>query len=221
VRIVAVIPVKRASQGKQRLAGVLDPATRRQLVTVMLEHVLQAVAAAQGLAGVRVLTSDRALVPAGIERIPDPGAGLNAALAAAARILAGQEADAMLVLPADIPFVTTPDVEALLLLARPRRVVVVPDTRGVGTNALLLAPPRALEPQFGPASFAAHRESAAAAGADCIVRCCANIGRDIDEPGDLAQLLDEAPARFGFVRFTREASCNEPGWYGELRSAPR
>jgi 2-phospho-L-lactate guanylyltransferase len=205
VRVTAVIPLKQASQCKQRLAGVLDAARRRRLVEAMLERVLDAVGSAEGLAGLGVLTSDASLVPAGIERLPDPGSGLNAALAATAAVLTARGAEAMLVLPGDLPFITAGDVEALLALARPRRVIVVPDARGSGTNALLLAPPRALVPQFGPGSLSAHLTSADAAGAECQVCVSARIGRDIDEPADLSPLL--ADARFDFLRVSAEARC--------------
>jgi 2-phospho-L-lactate/phosphoenolpyruvate guanylyltransferase len=207
VRIIAVIPVKPASQGKQRLATVLDATLRRRLVGAMLECVLGAALGARGLAGVGILTTDRSLVPAGIEQLTDPGTGLNAALAATASVLTARGVEAMLVLPGDLPFIVAADVDALLELARPDRVVVVPDARGAGTNALLLAPPRVLLPQFGPGSLSAHLTAASAAGADCRVSVCARIGRDIDEPCDLAPLLAEAPGRFGFLRFTAEARC--------------
>jgi len=207
VRIIAVIPVKPATQGKQRLAAALDSATRQRLVREMLEHVAGTVRRAHGLTGVGILTSDHSLVPPGIEQLPDPGAGLNAALAATAAALAARGTDAMLVLPGDLPFIITPDVEALLELARPGRIVVVPDARGAGTNALLLAPPQALMPQFGTGSLSAHLMSAAATAADCVVRVCPNIGRDIDEPGDVVTLLEQAPARFHFLRVNAEARC--------------
>lgn len=197
--------MKPAGAGKQRLAAVLDAAARRHLVAVMLERVVHAVASAQGLAGLAVLTSDRAVVPPGIEQLPDPGGGLNPALAATAEALRTRGAEAMLVLPGDLPFITACDVEAVLQLARPGRVVVVPDVRGSGTNALLLAPPGALVPQFGPGSLSAHLASAAAAGRDALVRVCANIGRDIDEPLDLAPLVQDA--RFDFLRCRPETRC--------------
>jgi 2-phospho-L-lactate/phosphoenolpyruvate guanylyltransferase len=203
VRITAVIPVKPA--GKQRLAGVLDAAMRRRLVEAMLERVLDAAGSAQGLAGLGILTRDASLVPAGIEQLPDPGTPLNEALAATAAVLAGRGAEAMLVLPGDLPFITASDVEALLALARPRRVVVVPDARGSGTNALLLAPAQVLAPHFGPGSLSAHLAAAAAACVDCQVCVSAPIGRDIDEPADLGPLLDEA--RFDFLRWPAEARC--------------
>ena len=52
-------------------------------------------------------------------------------------------------------------------------VTIVPDRHGTGTNALLLAPPDAIDPSFGPGSFARHRLAAEAAGADVRRRAAA------------------------------------------------
>ncbi len=66
-----------------------------------------------------------------------------------------------------------------------REVVIVPDRHGTGTNALLLTPPDAIEPAFGPGSFARHRELAGTAG----VAELPSLTLDIDTPEDLATLL--------------------------------
>jgi len=208
VRIVAVIPVKPAAECKQRLAPMLDRGLRQRLVQIMLDCVVRALDSAHGLAGIAVLTNDESLVPRGVERIADPGGGINAALAAAAVQLSAQGAQGMLVLPGDVPRVTGSDIEGLLELARHGRAIVVPDARGSGTNALLLAPPALLAPQFGPRSLAAHLEAARAVGVPAIVHGCPNISRDIDEPGDVAALLDPAAdARFGFLRSLQGVLC--------------
>jgi len=68
-------------------------------------------------------------------------------------------------------------------------VVIVPDRHGSGTNALLLAPPDAIAPAFGPESFERHRELADAAGVRCDVARPPSLLIDIDTPADLAALL--------------------------------
>ena len=69
--------------------------------------------------------------------------------------------------PATAPRSTRRELDALLARARPRRgreVVIVPDRHGTGTNGLLLAPPDAIAPSFGPDSCERHRALARAAG---------------------------------------------------------
>jgi 2-phospho-L-lactate guanylyltransferase len=209
MRIVAVIPVKPAAECKQRLAPVLDSRTRRRLVQIMLDCVVSAASSAHGLSGLQILTNDRSLVPRGIGRIADPGGGVNAGLAAAAELLSGQAVDAILILPGDIPLVTGADIESLLELVMPGRLVVVPDASGSGTNALLLAPPTLVVPRFGAGSLAAHLRVAVESGAHTMVHSCPNIARDMDEPRDLAALLEQSrDPRFDFLRSVPLELCS-------------
>ena len=67
-------------------------------------------------------------------------------------------------------------------------MVIVPDRHGSGTNALLLDPPAAIEPAFGPGSFARHAALAAGAEVPVHVGRLASLELDVDTPGDLAAL---------------------------------
>jgi 2-phospho-L-lactate/phosphoenolpyruvate guanylyltransferase len=201
VRIVAVIPVKPAPQCKQRLSAALDSRARRQLVEIMLDRVVEAVRGVHTLDAVHILTSEQSVVPHGAERIEDASAEVNAGLAAAARLLCERGAEAMLVLPGDIPLVTSADIEGIVALAAPRGMVLVPDSTRSGTNALLLAPPTLVVPRFGPGSLAAHLRAAFEVGTRAVVHECANVARDIDEPRDIAWLLEVSrDSRFDFLR---------------------
>src|SRR4051812_8083228 len=55
-------------------------------------------------------------------------------------------------------------------------VVIVSDRHGAGTNALLLTPPRALSPSFGPGSLARHAARARAGGATVRVAHAPSLG---------------------------------------------
>ena len=71
--------------------------------------------------------------------------------------------DRALLVPGDTPLLDPHEVDDLLA-TRERRglaAVVVPDRHGTGTNALLLAPPDAIEPSFGPGSLERHLAAAA------------------------------------------------------------
>jgi 2-phospho-L-lactate guanylyltransferase len=81
---------------------------------------------------------------------------------------------------------------------RAREVVIVPDRHGTGTNGLLLCPPDAISPSFGPGSCARHQALARAAGATCRLERPASLLLDIDTGEDLAELrrrLAGGPAR--------------------------
>jgi 2-phospho-L-lactate/phosphoenolpyruvate guanylyltransferase len=69
-------------------------------------------------------------------------------------------------------------------------VVIVPDRHGTGTNGLLLTPPDAISPSFGPGSCERHRALALAAGVACDVARPSSLLLDIDTGADLAALRD-------------------------------
>jgi 2-phospho-L-lactate guanylyltransferase (CobY/MobA/RfbA family) len=78
------------------------------------------------------------------------------------------------------------DVLALLQHAvNPPVVVIAPDRRHEGTNALLLAPSNLIEYDFGINSFQRHCDRARRAGARLEVVDLPSLGLDLDLPEDL------------------------------------
>lgn len=152
----AVVAVKGFERGKYRLAGALNPSQRHLLIATMLDDVLNALRATRGIASISVLTGDSAVLPPGMRHICDPGMGLNVGVACAATVLSDLGARSMLILPADLPFVTSDDIGALLAGGRDHDAVIAPDARRAGTNALLLTPPDLIATEFGEQSFDAH-----------------------------------------------------------------
>ncbi len=69
-------------------------------------------------------------------------------------------------------------------------VVVIPDRHGTGTNGLLLSPPDAILPSFGPGSCERHRELARTAGVACRVEHPQSLLLDIDTGADLDALRE-------------------------------
>lgn len=185
----ALVAVKGFERGKYRLAGVLTEAERRLLIQTMLDDVLDALRATPGIASINVLSSDVTVLPNDVERIVDPGAGLNAAIAHAARVLSNDGAHSMLYLPADLPLVTVDDINALLAAAKDHDAVIAPDARHSGTNALLLTPPQLIEPQFGEQSFTAHVQAIRCSGSKALqIVERPGLAHDIDMPADLHAL---------------------------------
>src|SRR5207249_2798221 len=90
-----------------------------------------------------------------------------------------------------LPEVGAADVAALLAAGAALDgpgVALAPDHSGRGTNALLLRPPTAIVPRFGPDSFAAHRWAALAGGLPARVVMRPGLAADVDTPRDLARL---------------------------------
>ena len=91
------------------------------------------------------------------------------------------------------------------LIAGRRGLVIVPDRHGTGTNALVLSPPDAIEPSFGPGSFARHVAAAEAAGVPHRVEEVPGLALDVDTPDDLAELAAALETRRGQAPSTRGA----------------
>ena len=201
----AIVPVKALAQAKRRLAPVLPDAARRRLVLAMLEDVLAAVARTEGVERVLVVTPDAGAASLAESRgaviVPEPGVGgLNAAVESAIALALSRGLGQALVLPADIPLATPGELASLIASRRSRPgVTLAPSHDGDGTNALLLAPPNAIAPCYGPGSYLQHMSQAMARHIDVNVLHLAGVARDIDEPADLAVLSAAAPARYGFL----------------------
>jgi 2-phospho-L-lactate guanylyltransferase len=184
-------PVKAPEACKTRLAPALSEAARLELVARMLRHVVEVAGQAPGVDEVVLLGPSSHDLPAAMRRLPDPGGGLNAALASALPVAAAAGVDRLVILAGDLPRVTLADLNALCGLA-PGRLGVAPDRRGAGTNALSLPLPAARDFafQYGPDSFARHRAEAARLGLALEVIRSATLGLDIDEPEDLGMLAE-------------------------------
>ena len=193
MRTVAVLPVKTFGRAKQRLGAAVDD--RAQLAEAMAADVLDALGMVRGLDGVIVVTAeadfevaDRGPSTAVIEVVRDPvEAGQSSAAARGVRTAVARGAARVLLVPGDCPALDPAELDELLSTAEPG-VVIVPDRHGSGTNALLLDPPTAIVPAFGPGSFARHAALAAGAGAAVRVGRLPSLELDVDTPGDLAAL---------------------------------
>jgi len=189
--IWAVVPVKDTSAAKQRLAPAVPAALRQALMLAMLEDVLAALAAASGLAGRLLVTTDaaaqRLASQYGFDWLTDgAGDGHTGAVAAAARHLAGNGADGMLTVPGDIPLVTAAEIARLIGAHRPAPAFsIAPSHDELGSNAIIVSPPEAVPLRFGDNSFFPHLAAAEARGIRPTVLPLPGIALDIDNPDDL------------------------------------
>jgi 2-phospho-L-lactate guanylyltransferase len=212
MKTIAILPVKAFGAAKQRLAAALGEPERRALAEAMVTDVLAALARVRELDAVAVVTADRrasaAALAAGAAVVHDAReAGQSAAAAAGIGDALAAGFGRALLVPGDAPLLDPAEVSALLRGAAgpPPSVTVVPDRHGTGTNALLLDPPEAIEPSFGPGSFERHRGAAEAAGAALSVERPAGLVLDVDTGDDLRSLLDALDARPGVAPATRAA----------------
>lgn len=113
---------------------------------------------------------------------------LNAALGQASDEAVKKGADAILVLPADLPLIRPEDIIRLAEAGHNGpRVVIAPSTDS-GTNALLLNPPRSINFAFGIRSFKHHQDLAQRKGIPLHIIHSSTLAFDVDRPADLNAL---------------------------------
>jgi 2-phospho-L-lactate/phosphoenolpyruvate guanylyltransferase len=195
--MVALVPVKNLSRAKSRLAGTLSAQERARLMHDTLRRTLQALKQTGVFAEIAVITRDDEVArwagEWGARVVREHHDGLNESLAEARTVFA--DAYALLVVPADLGWLVSEDVQAMAALldnSGQPAVVIAPDRHERGTNALLLRPPGIIDFAFGPDSARRHAQRAAAHGITPQWYRSSSISLDVDEPDDLA-LYDAAP----------------------------
>jgi len=174
----------------------------------MFTDVLSTLRRAPGLDEIAVVTGDRAAESAASgDRVTVLYDGAqtgqsDAALIGIRHALAGG-CDRAVLVPGDTPLLEPGDVATLI--SRATGVLIVPDRHGTGTNALVLSPPDAIGPSFGPDSRARHVAAAAAARVPHRVEEIPGLTLDVDTPADLAELAAALEARRGQAPSTRGA----------------
>jgi 2-phospho-L-lactate guanylyltransferase len=210
MQTVAILPVKRFASAKRRLEAALASGARRALAEAMFSDVLTALRRVQAIDEILVVSADvgaqRIAEGYGARALEDPAeSGQDQAVARGAGVARARGAAQVLCLAGDCPLIDPLELETLLGKPRTaeRFAVLVADRHGTGTNALLLSPPDAFEPRYGPGSFQRHLELAQAAGAQTEIAEIASLALDVDTPDDLAALQEALATRRGGAAHTR------------------
>lgn len=205
---LAILPIKSFEEAKRRLRHHLGPGERHALAEAMFADVLIALRRTKALGGVTVVSADHVAQQIaagyGANVVEDLNRGHNpaATLGVSAAMRAG--ADRVLLVPGDCPALDPRELDALVARsAAPRSVLIVPDRHGTGTNALLLTPPDALPPSFGPDSCKRHLAQATEAGLEAEVVEVSSVAMDVDTVDDLEALQDRLAGSHGGAARTR------------------
>lgn len=193
MRTVAILPVKGFANAKRRLTTGLSPQQREALAEAMFSDVLAALENSKAVGEVLVVTRGRRAreiaAAFGARTLTDQERGHNAAALVGIHEAVKAEADRVLLVPGDCPALDPLEVDQLLARSTsPPSMLIVPDRHGTGTNALVLAPPDALAPSFGPGSCERHALEARAAGVSAEVVEVPSLATDVDTPEDLEAL---------------------------------
>ena len=192
----AIVPVKPFAQGKSRLAGVLTDAERIALNRSLFNHTLRSIQGARGVHQVCVISGDpEVLALATSSRAwalqEGTNSNLNRAIAQTTEFMLQNRACGVLIVPADLPLLNPASIEAMLERSSdPPVMVITPDSRGEGTNGLLLSPPLLTHYLFGAQSFRRHIELARQKGMRVEVWEDPCFSLDLDLPEDLQALAN-------------------------------
>ena len=184
-----VVPVKGGAAAKSRLhppPGV----GREELALALATDCLTACCAGMPPARVLVVTSDERVAQLahglGAGVAADPGAGLNAAVAAGRdQVLTDGPSLPVAVLLGDLPALRAGDLTAALGAAAAYPLAVVPDAAGEGTVLLTALRGADLAPAFGTGSAARHH----AAGHHRLDLDLPRLRTDVDDDAALQEVL--------------------------------
>ncbi len=193
----AIVPVKPLRRGKSRLAKVISAEERAELNQYLLQHTIKVLSTIDEIENILVISRDtEALALArdlGARTVQEYGSpGLNTALTRAVEIAKTYGTCGILVIPADLPRLDAEDLRRILVHRdQPPVVVIAPDRKKEGTNALLVCPPDLIEFSYGPGSFDKHCQAARESGTRLEICDLASLELDLDEPEDLALIEAE------------------------------
>lgn len=192
--LTTIVPAKRCSLAKQRLAGVLNAEERLVLAMTMFHDVLGALRSLHPDTHILVVTADQNLAAIAdaydVEVMPDIWEqGVTRAVREAATRLSDRGFNAAMIVPADVPLVQSNELRTLLQAHAAQRVTIVPADIDQGTNALVVPLPTPIEFAYGPGSFLRHLDQARDARIATRVMRIPGLNLDVDRPSDLIRVL--------------------------------
>ena len=188
--LCAIIPIKPLRQGKSRLSSVLTDDKREELNEFLLISTLDCIRAISEINNIFVISHD----PYALSIARDHGANtvfenrhtnINKALRKATAAAKAFNSTRSLIIPSDLPLLTPDDIFSILeLIGDPPEMIIVPDRKSRGTNAMFIDPIGAIKYNFGDWSFKKHIEQAERKRIQCKKFVCDNLSFDLDLPED-------------------------------------
>ena len=189
-----IIPVKSFQKSKTRLQ--LSEEKTIELCRLLLREVIKTVSES-GLIDKTIVVSNEDKISDIIEeydckRIPDINEeSVNDAVGLAESYLLENEFTHSIVLPLDVPFFYSEDIEKLLNFSEEKSVVIVPSRHFDGTNALLRTPIDSMKPRYDEGSYSFQIESARNFDVKICVGLVYRFMLDIDSVEDLEFVIKQ------------------------------
>lgn len=189
--IWAIVPVKPLAHGKSRLSSVLNSDERMSLNIRLLKKTLQTISHVPEIEKTLIVTNDPKVVE--ITKsfrfdvcVEENECGMNRALDRGIGILKKNQVQSAIILPSDLPFVTAREIQVIIKMGvESNAMVIAPDRKKIGTNAIFYHSLERVEFEFGPMSYEKHVKRAKENGVTVCVFESDTFGLDIDLPEDL------------------------------------
>ena len=189
-----IIPVKTFQKSKTRLQ--LSQERTKELCRLLLDEVIRTVSES-GLIDKIIVVTDEDQISDIIkkydcQKIQDKEeSSVNNAVKLAEGYLIENEFTHSIVLPLDVPFFYSEDLEKLLKFSSEKSVVIVPSRHFDGTNALVRTPIDSMTPRYDEGSHSFQIESAKNNDVKISIGLIYRLMLDIDSKEDLEFVLNQ------------------------------
>jgi 2-phospho-L-lactate guanylyltransferase len=187
----AIVPIKPLRRGKSRLATVLSEKDREQLNQTLLIKTICCLKEIKEIDQILIVSYDPSALTVsrdyGVRTIQEsPNTNINKALRKGTMAAIAFNVSSILIVPADLPFIEPDAIRELLSKSqKPPEIVITPDRRMNGTNALFINPIGILDYDFGMWSFRKHVEQAERKKIRIEIYNNDKLSFDLDIPEDL------------------------------------
>jgi len=195
----AIIPIKPLSRGKSRLSSVLSDQERENLNRNLLNRTINCLKQVEEIDQIIVISYDPAVLSFsrefGVKTLQENrNTSLNNALRKATQAAKAFNATQLLIIPADLPFMMPEDLISMIYKSKSApEIIIAPDRKMYGTNALFINPPGILDYDFGQWSFKKHIEQAERLKIRVEIINNERLGFDLDLPEDMVIYKERKP----------------------------
>ena len=188
--VVAVVPLKNLKLAKSRLSNILAEGERQELVLAMFDDVLVSLRESPFIEKI-FLVADKYFNPiADVQMITEiKNRGYDEAIIEALKDSRVNQAQAMLILPADLPLVSRDELDTLIRDQENGSIRIAGARDQDGTNALVMKPPSLLATSFGVGSFERHKKLAKALSVKIEEVNLPGLSFDVDTEKDLIDFV--------------------------------
>jgi 2-phospho-L-lactate guanylyltransferase len=189
-----IIPVKTFQKSKTRLH--LSEEKTKKLCRLLLEEVIRTINETELIDKIIVVTNEEQVSDIikkyDCKKIQDTyETSVNDAVKLAEKYLIDNEFTHSIVLPLDVPFFYSEDLEKLLKFSSDKSVVIVPSRHFDGTNALVRTPINSMTPRYDEGSYRFQIESAKNDDVRIVIGLIYRLMLDIDNTEDLEFVLKQ------------------------------